>query len=206
MFFQVHFYRNAGWVQCAFFFFFQAEDGIRDTSVTGVQTCALPIFAGWDFFNNDNDPFDQSSYSSANNHGSGRAEDAAEEGNDGQDGIGVCPHCQILPMRVWDTFVVDTNNYAEAVTYAADNGAKVVEGAVGGLFNSSFARQAFAYAYSKGTLPVLVSSDLNTADHNFPTDYDQSLFVAGTVADTEGAGADLPDCGGGASFCQSPEP
>src|SRR5260370_6955522 len=28
-----------------FFFFFQAEDGIRDSSVTGVQTCALPIFA-----------------------------------------------------------------------------------------------------------------------------------------------------------------
>src|SRR3712207_3003242 len=28
-----------------FFFFFQAEDGIRDIGVTGVQTCALPIFA-----------------------------------------------------------------------------------------------------------------------------------------------------------------
>src|SRR2546430_11068446 len=27
-----------------FFFFFQAEDGIRDLTVTGVQTCALPIF------------------------------------------------------------------------------------------------------------------------------------------------------------------
>src|SRR5690349_2677339 len=27
-------------------FFFQAEDGIRDLYVTGVQTCALPIFAG----------------------------------------------------------------------------------------------------------------------------------------------------------------
>src|SRR6266487_4850237 len=27
-----------------FFFFFQAEDGIRDGRVTGVQTCALPIF------------------------------------------------------------------------------------------------------------------------------------------------------------------
>src|SRR3989442_5832981 len=26
-----------------FFFFFQAEDGIRDADVTGVQTCALPI-------------------------------------------------------------------------------------------------------------------------------------------------------------------
>src|SRR6478672_5143559 len=31
-----------------FFFFFQAEDGIRDLIVTGVQTCALPICAvGW---------------------------------------------------------------------------------------------------------------------------------------------------------------
>src|SRR5262249_58737265 len=30
-------------VQFFFFFFFQAEDGIRDWSVTGVQTCALPI-------------------------------------------------------------------------------------------------------------------------------------------------------------------
>src|SRR5262249_60037109 len=29
--------------QCVFFFF-QAEDGIRDWSVTGVQTCALPIY------------------------------------------------------------------------------------------------------------------------------------------------------------------
>src|SRR5437016_2394100 len=30
------------------FFFFQAEDGIRDWSVTGVQTCALPILLrGW---------------------------------------------------------------------------------------------------------------------------------------------------------------
>src|SRR5256885_13318955 len=29
-----------------FFFFFQAEDGIRDYKVTGVQTCALPISEG----------------------------------------------------------------------------------------------------------------------------------------------------------------
>src|SRR2546430_8520819 len=31
---------GAGW----YFFFFQAEDGIRDLTVTGVQTCALPIW------------------------------------------------------------------------------------------------------------------------------------------------------------------
>src|SRR2546422_8876782 len=31
-----------------YFFFFQAEDGIRDVAVTGVQTCALPIYIGPD--------------------------------------------------------------------------------------------------------------------------------------------------------------
>src|SRR2546422_1432173 len=31
------------WVDSYVFFFFQAEDGIRDVAVTGVQTCALPI-------------------------------------------------------------------------------------------------------------------------------------------------------------------
>src|SRR3989442_6918960 len=33
-------------VQICIFFFFQAEDGIRDADVTGVQTCALPICGG----------------------------------------------------------------------------------------------------------------------------------------------------------------
>src|SRR5207245_7163100 len=46
--------RTAGWLDTAFSCtaslrlfgccFFQAEDGIRDATVTGVQTCALPIF------------------------------------------------------------------------------------------------------------------------------------------------------------------
>src|SRR5690606_41202485 len=40
-------------------FFFQAEDGIRDFHVTGVQTCALPISPapGRDYYNRDNDFF-----------------------------------------------------------------------------------------------------------------------------------------------------
>src|SRR2546429_5765177 len=36
--------RDGGSRRCIFFF--QAEDGIRDVAVTGVQTCALPIYAG----------------------------------------------------------------------------------------------------------------------------------------------------------------
>src|SRR2546430_12908673 len=36
---------SAAGVYAVSFFFFQAEDGIRDLTVTGVQTCALPIWA-----------------------------------------------------------------------------------------------------------------------------------------------------------------
>src|SRR5690606_40937988 len=39
--------RRRGGCGC-FCFFFQAEDGIRDFHVTGVQTCALPIYASLD--------------------------------------------------------------------------------------------------------------------------------------------------------------
>src|SRR5229473_5349084 len=35
------------YIVLSFFFFFQAEDGIRDKLVTGVQTCALPISPIW---------------------------------------------------------------------------------------------------------------------------------------------------------------
>src|SRR5688572_14597519 len=36
------------WSRCGDHFFFQAEDGIRDLTVTGVQTCALPIcYINW---------------------------------------------------------------------------------------------------------------------------------------------------------------
>src|SRR5260370_12010429 len=48
-----------------FFFFFQAEDGIRDSSVTGVQTCALPISTSQ---GNQGSPFSVSGARSDNNN------------------------------------------------------------------------------------------------------------------------------------------
>src|SRR3989454_6643272 len=40
-------YYCVGIIDLLFFFFFQAEDGIRDYKVTGVQTCALPIYGSY---------------------------------------------------------------------------------------------------------------------------------------------------------------
>jgi hypothetical protein len=141
--------------------------------------------AGWDFFDDDNDPFDASSYSSAHNHGTGRARDAAQETNDASGGAGVCPHCRIAPLRVWDTFVPDSDNWAQATAYAADMGFRVTENALGAIYNSPFARQAAAYAVARGVTIMSVSSDLDTASHNYPTNYDDMVYVAGIVPDVQ---------------------
>ena len=140
--------------------------------------------AGWDFFDDDNDPFDASSCCSAGGHGTGRALEAAAETDNGEDATGMCPDCQVMPLRVWDSFVVDTNLYSLGLVYAADNGASVAEGAVGGLLNSQFARRAFSYADRRGLALMLVSSDINSANHNYPTNYDEAVYVAGSMPDS----------------------
>ena len=151
--------------------------------------------AGWDFFDDDNDPYDASSYSSASNHGTGRAQEAGQQTDDAEGGTGVCPRCTIVPLRVWDTFVTDTNTFALASTYAADNDIEVVEAALGGLANTRFAREVMRDAYGRGVFFAVVSSDLNTADHNWPTTYDEAMMVQGTVADVQGLGSSDAEVG-----------
>src|SRR2546429_2533223 len=143
--------------------------------------------AGWDFFDDDNDPFDASSYSSAENHGSGRASDAVAEANNRLSSLGLCPRCRVTPIRIWDTFVADSNNFALCMLYAADNGIDVIEAAIGGLTTTEFGQAATQYAYEHGVALMEVSSDLNTADHNNPTNFNNTIFVKGTVSDYEGS-------------------
>src|SRR3989442_4655276 len=138
--------------------------------------------AGWDFFDDDNNPFDASPYSSAGNHGSGRASGALAEGNNGLAGIGLCPQCRLVPIRIWDTFVADPNNFALCMLYAADSGIDVIEAAIGALTTTEFAQAATQYAYEHGVALMEVSSDLNTADHNSPTNFNNTIFVKGVVA------------------------
>ncbi len=140
--------------------------------------------AGWDFFDDDNDPYDASSCCSANGHGSDRAAEAAAETDNQLSSPGVCPDCQVMPLRVWDTFVVPGDNFAIGTLYATDNGAAVVEGAVGGLTNTQFARSVFTHADEQGVALTLVSSDINSANHNYPTNYNEAIYVGGSLPDT----------------------
>ncbi len=140
--------------------------------------------AGWDFFDDDNDPYDASSCCSANGHGTGRAREAVAETNNGNGDTGMCPECQLMPLRVWDTFVMPTDNHAMGLVYATDNGASIAEAASGGLSNTRFARKVYEYADSKGMTMMDVSSDINSANHNYPTNYNEAIYVGGSLPDT----------------------
>ncbi len=157
--------------------------------------------AGWNFFDNNNEPADLSSYFAAHHHGTGRALDAAEQGNNGEGSIGVCPHCQIMPMKIWDTFVSDANTFALGIVYATDNGAKVLEGANGSLYHSAFAEAASQYAYDHGVVQTYSGDDLNTGNHNYPANYGHAMLIQGTVTDTEGLGQESSQWLEGEKLC-----
>lgn len=142
--------------------------------------------AGWDFFNDTNDPVDRSSYFAAKNHGSGRAEGAVETGNDGQGSIGLCPECQFVPIRTYDTFVSDGNDFGLGIVYGTNLGASVIEGSNGSLTHTAFSEAASQYAYDHGVAQTYSGNDLNTGDHNYAANYNHTMEIQGTVPDGGG--------------------
>ena len=85
------------------------------------------------------------------------------------------------------------------ILYATDNGASVIEGANGSLYHSAFTEAASQYAYDHGAAQVFSGDDLNTANHNYPANYNHTMLIEGTVPDSVGLGMDLGPRGGRAS-------
>ena len=98
--------------------------------------------AGWNFLDDNNDPFDDVQYG----HGTGELQDSGAEANNGGN-VGTRPNCMVLPLRVGESFVTDANRFAQAALYATDSGVDVIQEALGTVNAPNFARQAIEYAY-----------------------------------------------------------
>jgi hypothetical protein len=132
--------------------------------------------AGWDFLDNDNDPFDDVQYG----HGTGEAKDSSSEANnngEGGDQMGSCPNCMVLPLRVGDSFIADVNHFAQATLYATDNNVQVVQEALGALNNSSLARAAVDYAYRHGVTVIASAADEAAQHNNWPSSLPHVILV-----------------------------
>ncbi|MCA9664029.1 MAG: VCBS repeat-containing protein [Myxococcales bacterium] len=135
--------------------------------------------SGWDFFNNDNDPNDDTNFG----HGTGEARDSSAEGNNNRGDIGVCPKCTVMAVRVGDSFVVDANNFALGVLFATDSGAAVVQEATGAINNNQLTIGAIDYAYNNGVVIIGSAADENAFHANFPGANDHTVYTHAIVYD-----------------------
>ena len=137
--------------------------------------------AGWDFFRDDNDP-GATKATIYYDHGTGVMRDAAQGGNDGG-GIGVCPNCSILPLRMSDQLLDDGDKLALAIAYAADMGADVVVMALAGLTDPAWMRDALDWAEAHDVVVVAVAGDENGYHHNAPAWHKTVLMTHSVGAD-----------------------
>lgn len=143
------------------------SDGVDDDGDGYVDN-----ISGWDFLYGDNDPFDTVGYG----HGTGEALDSTAEA-DGAGGVGTCPQCRHLPIRVSDSFIADGGRFAAAVLYALDEGADVVQEALGGLNNPRQAQQAIDAAYQRGVVVVASMADEASKHLNLPSSLERTMTV-----------------------------
>ena len=129
--------------------------------------------SGWDFFWNDNNPYDDTRYG----HGTGEARDSASEGDGGGGDIGTCPNCMVLSLRVSDSFVADVNNFAVATLYAVDMGASVIQEALGTLNNTPLTVQAIEYAWDHGRVIIASAADETSYHQNYPANNHHTVYT-----------------------------
>ncbi len=147
---------------------FLFSDGVDDDGDGYVDD-----ISGWDFFEDDNDPLDEVSYG----HGTGESKDSAAEANNGGSGVGACPNCLLLEVRVGDSFVTEANHFAQGAIFAVDSGARVIQEALGALNQSSFGQQAVDYAFHSGVVVIASAADEESEHHNFPASYSHTVAV-----------------------------
>jgi hypothetical protein len=128
---------------------------------------------GWDYLDDDNDPYDDVQYG----HGTGEAEGSSAEANNDAQWIGTCPNCMAMHMRVGDSFIADDSRFGQAVIYAVDNGALVIQEALGTLNNTQLGQRAIDYAYNHGVIVMASAADEAAQHHNYPSSHEHTLIT-----------------------------
>ncbi|MGK2955253.1 MAG: hypothetical protein ACSLFI_06240 [Solirubrobacterales bacterium] len=139
--------------------------------------------SGWNFYQNSNDPQTEDR---AYNHASGLISLIGAEANNNYDDVGVCRECRVLPIKSGAESVGKADNWAPALTYAVDAGAKSVASVVVSYTYSSAAREAVQYAIDKNVLLSFDSNDFDAMDHTDGHLYDQVFPGNSVIQDVEG--------------------
>ena len=178
-------------------------DGITvaviDTGVTKVPDLKQTKFVkGYDFVADREDARDD------NGHGTHVAGTIAQSTNNGYGVAGIAYQAKIMPLKVLAKSGGGTvADIAEAIRFAADNGADVINMSLGGGGASQVMQEAIDYAHNKGVTIVAAAGNANQNSSSYPARYPHVISVsaldaAGVKApySNYGAGVDLAAPGG----------
>lgn len=156
---------------------------------------------GWDFFDEDADPSDE------NGHGTLVSSQIAAPAGNGIGIAGVAPTARIMALRILDDFgfsrPASALDLIRATTYAAENGARIVNLSLGGGAFSRAEFDQFVWLDANGILVAAAAGnggrdglgDDNDADPVYPASYDVPNIVAVAALDRSGKLASFSNYG-----------
>jgi serine protease len=173
---------------------------IIDTGVSKVPDLAKTEFvAGYDFVN------DKATADDDNGHGTHVAGTVAQSTNNNYGVAGIAYEAKIMPLKVLSGSGGGTiSDIAEAIRFAADNKADIINMSLGGGGESQVMKDAIDYAYNKGVVIIAAAGNENNNSASYPARYAHVIGVGATDAQGEraefsnyGAGVDISAPGGG---------
>jgi serine protease len=152
---------------------------VIDTGVTAVPDLAgIELVAGYNFVGNNKDARDD------HGHGTHVAGTIAQATNNKLGVAGVAFGAKIMPLKVLSAQGSGSMGaISQAIRYAADNGAQVINMSLGGPFPTAAIRKAVAYARSKGTFVVAAAGNDGKGRVGYPAKYPEVFAVAATQFD-----------------------
>lgn len=172
---------------------------VIDTGVSRVPDFKETKFVdGYDFVSDRNDASDD------NGHGTHVAGTIAQSTNNGYGVAGIAYKAKIMPLKVLASEGGGTvADIAEAIRFAADKGADVINLSLGGGGESTTLKDAIDYAHGKGVVIVAAAGNANQNAAAYPARYPNVISVAALDAAGKkapysnfGAGVDIAAPGG----------
>jgi serine protease len=172
---------------------------VIDTGVTKVRDLQETKFVkGYDFVNDKEEATDD------NGHGTHVAGTVAEATNNKYGVAGIAYEANIMPLKVLSAYGGGTvADIAEAIKFAADKGADVINMSLGGGGESQLLKDAINYANNKGVVIIAAAGNENDSSASYPARYPHVIGVSAIGPDGEkapysnyGAGVDISAPGG----------
>ncbi|ACB53941.1 protease [Crocosphaera subtropica ATCC 51142] len=173
---------------------------VIDTGVTPVPDLQRTEFVeGYDFVNNKKEANDD------HGHGTHVAGTIAQSTNNRYGVAGVAYQAKIMPLKVLSAAGFGTiSDIAEAIRFAADHNADIINMSLGGGGASQMMEDAINYAHEKGVVIVAAAGNEGRSSASYPSRYDKVISVSALNANNEkafysnyGVGVDISAPGGG---------